>query len=169
MTSMVGRATGIAIALAGALQAAPAAAQQIDVEKATELEKQAAALYTQPDRYTQAARLHVRAAQLRPAGDPEQVTDLTMAARLHYYAGNIADALRFMSSAASAAHASGDVVNAAERYMDASHLAFELGRRDAVEQFTEQARLLTFSPLIADEKRDDLRARIETGRVVSFR
>jgi hypothetical protein len=164
-------ATGLVIAsgLLAALHATSVGAQtQLalvtdPVEKAVELERKAEEMYTQPGRYAQAARLHVRAAGLRSVTDPMHIRNLEMAARLFYYAGLKEEALTTMETAATDALASGDVVSAANDYVDASHLASETGRPDEAKRLSERARLLTASPLLTKSDRERINGRLSVA------
>ena len=170
MKKSVTTALILASGLAAALQATPArsqttlamAANSNPPSKAVELERKAELLYGEPGRYHEAARLLLRAAELREDGDPMQVHDLSMAGRLFYYTGRKAEALRTIESAADAALAIGDVLNAAHLYVDASHLARENGRPDDAVRLMGSARLLTKSPLLAESSRREVTARLAT-------
>jgi hypothetical protein len=158
----------MATGLLAALTVTPAHAQTAlamvtdpEPTKALELEKKAEALYEQPGRYAEAARLHLRAAAERTSDDPLHVRDLYMAARLFYYAGNKTEALAAMERTAESALAAGDVLNAANAFIDASHLARETGNAESVTRFAERARLLTKSPLLGEKDRTNLQARLD--------
>lgn len=162
------------VVLVLATSGAPAAAQtQLamstrssgPIEKAEELERQAEALYTQPDRYADAARLHMRAVELRPVGDPERIRGLAMAGRLFFYAGKVEDALGAMEQGATAALSAGDVLNAANAFVDASHLAGQLGRVQDAERLNERARLLTNSPLLSETDRRHIAGRLLSAQM----
>ncbi len=164
--------TGFAIAsgLLLALNGAPVAAQTElamaarvggPIEKAVELEQKAQALYNQPDRYADAARLHVRAAELRPVGDPMHIRDLAMAGRLFFYAGKKAEALDAMESGATAALSAGDILSAANAFVDASHLAAAVGRMQDAARLSERAKLLTNSPLLSAADRSYITRRLD--------
>jgi hypothetical protein len=131
--------------------------------EAVELERKAAQLYSEPLRYLEAARLHMRAAELREHGDPMQVQNLSMAGRLFYYTGRKAEAFRAIEAAADAAIAVGDVLNAAHLFVDASHLAHEINRREDALRLRDRARLLTKSPLLAESDRNGVATRIDSS------
>lgn len=159
--------------LVAALQASPVVAQETiammtsarsgPVEKATELERKAEELYSHPARYSQAARLLIRAAELRSIDDPVYVTNLSMAARLYFYAGEKLQAFELMERAATAALSRGDVLTAAHAFVDASHLAALNGLSSDVTRLVERARLLTASPLLADRERAGVKSRLESA------
>jgi hypothetical protein len=157
----------IAAGLVAVMNAAPATAQTAlamagdPIEKAVDLERKAQELYGQPTRYVQAARLHVRASQLRSAADPMRVRNLSMAARLYYYAGMKSEALSTMQSAADAALAVGDLLTAANHLVDASHLAVETGNREEAVNLTDRAKLLTASPLLDATQRAQIETRLK--------
>ncbi|MGH7503826.1 MAG: hypothetical protein ACREL7_19025 [Longimicrobiales bacterium] len=124
------------------------------------LEQEAEALFSSPKKYGKAVKLYVKAADLREPGDPKRVTDLVMASRLSFYAGNEVRGLELMERAADEALAAGDVVRSANAYIDASFLAREAGNMEAVLELVAKARLLTASPLIAANDRQAILARI---------
>lgn len=162
----------LASGLIAALQASPLDAQQTVAmvtstrsappEKAAELERKAEELYSQPSRYAQAARLLVRAAELRTPDDPAHVSNLSMASRLFFYAGEKMQAFALMERAADAALSAGDVLTAAHGFVDASHLAAQNGRGNDVVRLVERARLLTSSPLLAERDRSDVKSRLKS-------
>ncbi len=123
------------------------------------LERQAQALFPVPKKYGEAAKLYVRAAELRLPGDPQRVTDLMMASRLKYYDGD-GRAWTLMERAAEEAIAAGDVIGAAHAFVDASFLAQEAGENAVVLDLVERAELLTHSPLLETEQREAILARI---------
>jgi hypothetical protein len=71
-----------------------------------------------------------------------------MAGRLFFYAGKKAEALDAMETGATAALAAGDILSAANAFVDASHLAAAVGRIQDAERLNERAKLLTNSPLL---------------------
>lgn len=137
------------------------AASSTDLAKAQQLEAQAEALYTVPNEYRKAARLHLRAADLRPAGDLERVAGLRQAARLFYYSGAMVDARETMVKAADAAMEAGDVLNAAETYLDAAFLYREAGMQAEMNTLVRKAQLLSNSPFLTARDRDSIRNRIQ--------
>jgi hypothetical protein len=133
------------------------------VASANDLEAKAAALYSTPKRYREAARLLMEAAGLREAGDPQRVKNLRQAGRLFYYTGNPESARAAMEQAADAALAVGDVKIAAEAYLDAAFLAQSVKSTAEVRRFIEKARLLTNSPLLSAEEKVIILERINAA------
>lgn len=125
-----------------------------------ELETQAQKLFESPKKYNDAVKLYVRAAEMRAPGDPVRITDLVMASRLSFYAGKEHRAAELMERAADEAHAAGDVVRAANAYIDASFLAREAGLELKVFELVKKAQLLTASPLLAKSDKEAILARI---------
>lgn len=110
-----------------------------------------------------AASLFRRAAELRPSSDPVAVQDLIQAARLSYYHGDKGDAVRDFEAAGQRALALGDVIVAANAFVDAAWVADANGRSERALNLVGRARLLANSPLLPDEIRDDLQNRwVET-------
>ncbi|MCI0435757.1 MAG: hypothetical protein L0271_19260 [Gemmatimonadetes bacterium] len=130
-----------------------------DVDAAV-LESRAQSLFPVPKKYGEAAKLYLQAADLRVAGDPQRVADLMMASRLSYYNGRTSRAWEIMKRAAEEALATGDVINAAHAFVDASFLAKEAGAMTEVVALIERAQLLTASPLLDTNDRAAIRARI---------
>jgi|SRR5690606_31805756 len=166
-TMMIGLAAGTAVV--ALLNGAPASAQQLGYAIATEprttpeailLEKQAAELYESPKQFKRAAALHVKAADLRAPDDPMRVKDRSLAGRLYYYAGDKAKGFELLRQAGDEALAAGDVLTAATVYLDASYVAQELKRGEAVLELANKAKLLLSSPLVDARERDRLLSRI---------
>jgi hypothetical protein len=65
-----------------------------------------------------------------------------------------------MERAADEAHAAGDVVRAANAYIDASFLAQAAGNDLKVPELVKKAQLLTSSPLLAASERESILRRI---------
>lgn len=128
-----------------------------------ELEAAARQLFASPTRYGEAVRLFVQAANEREIGDPLRVKNLAMASRLAYYRGETDNALHLMQRSANEALSTGDVLAAANRYMDSAFLAQELGQTGVVTEMMKKAERLSYSPLLAKEDRDYIRNRISAG------
>jgi len=124
------------------------------------LESQAQAFFATPKRYADAAKLYLRAAEIRVAGDPQRITDLMMASRLSYYTGNATRAWEIMERAGEEALAAGDVISAANAFVDASFLAKAAGARTPVIELARRAQLLTSSPLLETAQREAILSRI---------
>jgi tetratricopeptide (TPR) repeat protein len=160
---------GSFVLVAALALAAPANAQtrmvtgETNVSEAMQLEAQAAALYQAPSKYKDAARLHERAAELRPAGDVKRVDNLVQAARLWYYAGAQSRAREVMVRAGDGALAAGDVVTAATTYLDAAFLYRDAGQPAEANRLIQKAQLLSNSPQITSSDRDDILRRIQVS------
>jgi hypothetical protein len=166
-TMMIGIAAGSAVV--AVLSAAPASSQQLSYAVTTEsatkpdpsqLERQAAELYTSPKNFKRAADLLLKAAELRAVADPMKVKNQSLAARLLYYAGDRQRSMTLLEGAADHALSVGDVLVAAELYLDASYVAQELGQGEMVRELAEKTRLLMNSPLVDARQRDRVLARI---------
>jgi hypothetical protein len=167
-TMMIGIAAGSAVA--AVLSAAPANGQQMSYAVSTEkvanapdpaaLEREAADLYSSPKNFKRAANLLLRAADLRPVADPLKVKNQSLAARLFYYAGDKERGMTVLEGAADHALSIGDVLAAAELYLDASYVAQELDRGEDMRRFAEKSRLLMNSPLVDARERDRVLGRI---------
>lgn len=158
---------------AGMLLVTPMAATGSQIEGAgpsdrvevgpTELEAEARALFATPARYTEAVRLFIKAADLREIGDQQRVKNFAMASRLTYYRGDINGALSLMQRAANEALSTGDVLAAAHGFMDSAYLAQEAGEAGVAGEMIKKAERLTYSPLLAQKDKEELRNRISAG------
>jgi tetratricopeptide (TPR) repeat protein len=86
------------------------------------LYESAAALY-QAGEWAQAAELYKDAAEGMPENDPNSYLTFDQSARLYFYAGEYGDARQMMEQAANVAEATGDMVSAAYRHVDAAFIA----------------------------------------------
>lgn len=160
------QAVALAGAVAATLYATPASARQAvgvlaaAAPAAEALEREARALYGQPDRYERAAGLHLRAADLRAPGDSLRIHDLRQSGRLFYYAGAKPRALDIMQRAGDEALSNGDVFGAALALLDAASIAQELRRGDDVLRLVQRTELLLTSPLLPAAERKLLMRRI---------
>ena len=116
-----------------------AAAPLIAISRADQLEKQAAALHDNLERYVEAARLYKQSASLRSEADPRAVDALTMAAHLFHYANKISDARRTMEQAAERALAGGDVWRASLANLEAALFAYKQGNWTQTERLGRKA------------------------------
>lgn len=82
----------------------------------------AAELYTAGD-WDAAAELYREAAESMPENDPNSYLTFDQAARLYFYAGDFGAARQMMEQAADVAEATGDMVSAAYRHVDAAFIA----------------------------------------------
>lgn len=82
----------------------------------------ASALYQAGD-WEGAAQLYRDAAESLPENDPNSYVTYDQSARLYFYAGEYSDAREMMESAAQVAEATGDMVAAAYRHVDAAFIA----------------------------------------------
>ncbi len=130
----------------------------------TDFESQARSLFPYPKRYDEAARLFLKAADTRELGDPIRTRDISMAARLSFYRGDVERARTLMERAADEAASTGDVMQAAATYLDAAFLARESGDGENVTRLARKAEMLARSPLLADKDRDDILNRIKSAK-----
>lgn len=142
---------------------APVSAPGIDrnIEKAVDLEARAWALRDLMDQRSKAAKLYREAAALRPDHDPKKVENLRQASRMHHYADRTDRAADDAAAAARVALRQGDLMEAAEAYMDAAWLSGRLGDETRTARYLEEARLLTNSPLLAQTQREEILRRLE--------
>jgi hypothetical protein len=127
----------------------------------TGLHQQAIDLYEFPERWNEAADLHRKAAENLPKNDAGQYFGYSRAALLYFYAGNLPAARRSMEDAAEVAEATGDVLTAANAFVDAAFIAVAEDYAGKRREFVGDARELIESPVLGDEDRAAILARIE--------
>jgi tetratricopeptide (TPR) repeat protein len=92
------------------------------LSEADPLYESAAVLY-QAGEWAEAAELYRDAAEGMEENDPNSYLTFDQAARLYFYAGEFSGARQMMEEAASVAEATGDMVSAAYRHVDAAFIA----------------------------------------------
>jgi hypothetical protein len=114
---------------------------------------QAIALYEQA-RWKDAAILHRKAAESMPRNDPNSYLQFDRSARLYFYAGDFTTSRQMMERAAEVAEATGDMVSAAYRHVDAAFVSIWEGypgkRREHVDVAETYAADPGFPPEDAD-------------------
>ena len=90
--------------------------------EADPLYESAAAMY-QAGEWEAAAQLYRDAAEGMPQNDPNSYLTFDQSARLYFYAGEFGHARKMMEQAAEVAEATGDMVSAAYRHVDAAFIA----------------------------------------------
>jgi len=156
---------GVLLATAGLPAAASAQYQLptvVSVVKADSLHEAAVALVT-AHRWSQAARLHRRSAQLRGAEDPLGFRCLTEAAALAYATGDRTGARNDKAAAAGQALARGDLRDAAMAYVDAAWIAQEQKNPRKVWELGHRAEMLADSPFLGPYDRAAILHRITRG------
>src|SRR5688500_18875052 len=91
--------------------------------QADQLRAKAEALYSQPDKAKQAARLHEREASWRSEQDPQAIDALQRAAQFYSTAGDARKARALMQKVGDLALQRGDVLRAAHAFLDAAVIA----------------------------------------------
>ena len=151
---------------ASAQQKLPPVRVTASVEYADNLMLRAESLSTKLSHFKQAAELFERSAEARTDADPRAVTCLRSAATLRYNSGNKRKGLGLMEKAGDRAIRLGDVVTAANAYIDAAVIASELRQGERARELGERAVLLAKSPLLTAEQRGALEYRM-TGWAAS--
>ncbi len=123
------------------------------VAHADSIRQRAIELQANPQTFYQAAIAYKDAARYRTPADPVAVGDLILAGHLLTAAGQPAEALEIFEAAGERARALGDVLRAAEAYLDGAFVAEELGRDDDVQRLGTNAEMLASSPLLSDDQR----------------
>jgi len=127
----------------------------------TDLHQRALELYEVPERWGEAADLHRKAAEQLLDNDAGQFFGFSRASLLYFYAGETGEARRSMERAARVAEATGDVLTAANAWVDAAFIAVAEGYAGKTREFVAEARTLVDSDLVSDEARAGILARIE--------
>jgi len=127
----------------------------------TGLHQQAIDLYEFPERWGEAADLHRQAAENLTKNDAGQFFGYSRAALLYFYAGELSAARRSMEDAAEVAEATGDVLTAANAFVDAAFIAVAEGYDGKQREFVGEAEELIQSPVLTDDDRSAILARIE--------
>jgi Lon protease-like protein len=128
-------------------------ADQLD-QQAEEIER------TDWGQLKKAAALREQAAELRTLADPKAVASLFWAARDRYYTDDRLAARRLMEESAEHAIGLGDVVGAATALTEAAYISADLKDVERTRRFAIRARLLALSPVLTDDQRSQLRARL---------
>ena len=137
--------------------------------EADRLDSLAEALHSTPRQWREAARLHERAAGLRSAADPRGVAGFRMAAHLYRAAGDLGRARSAMERAGELAASRGDVVTAANTYVDAGLLALENRRDDQVDAMARKAEAMAYSPLLSELQRATIMNRVGYSQLLAAR
>jgi ATP/maltotriose-dependent transcriptional regulator MalT len=127
----------------------------------TDLHQQAIDLYEFPERWGEAADLHRQAAEHLTKNDAGQFFGYSRAALLYFFAGELSAARRSMEDAAEVAAATGDVLTAANSFVDAAFIAVAEGYDGKQREFVADARQLIESEVLTQADRDMILARID--------
>ena len=152
---------------ASAQQKLPPVRVTASLEYADGLALKAESLATKLTHFKQAAELFEQSADARTQADPRAVSCLRSAATLRYNTGNKRKGLGLMEKAGDRAMRLGDVVTAANAYIDAAVIASELREGDRARDLSERAVLLTKSPLLSEEQRGALMYRMNGWSIAS--
>jgi hypothetical protein len=153
---------GALLATVGLPEAAPAQHRLPTIVSSVKADSlhEAAVSYEAARRLRDAARLHRRSADLRPAEDPLGFRCLTEAAAFAYHTGDLSTAREDMARAAAHALARGDLRSAALAYLDGAWIAQEQKNRRQVWELGHRAEMLAESPLLAQVDREAINQRI---------
>jgi len=178
MTKHTARMTLVATALSAAL-ASPAAVRaqstlapvNVTASQAAEansLDERAVALYSRPNKWRKAAWLHEEAADRRAITDARAYHSLIMAGHIYYAARANGLAFEAMARGAERAAQIGDVVTAANAYVDAGLMAAEANRGEEIQEMARHAVALANSPLLSDEQRQAIVKRVGYSEVAAL-
>lgn len=140
----------------------PRLATPTDLTQAEALLAEATRLEQAPDRvgWLQAASLHIRSAQHRPLGDERVFRCLFRAAQILHSLGRAEAAQRTLEQSAKHARVYGHIAREADALMGAGWLAAERGDTAAMNRLLGRAYLLTYSPLLPEDLREEVRRRV---------
>jgi hypothetical protein len=178
MTKHTASMTLVAAALSAAL-AAPAAVQAqstlapvtitaSQTAEANSLDERAVALYSKPGKWRKAAWMHEEAADRRAITDARAYHSLIMAGHLYYAARDNGLAFEAMARGAERAAQIGDVMTAANAYVDAGLMAAEANRGEEIGEMARHAVALANSPLLSDEQRQAIVKRVGYSEVAAL-
>jgi hypothetical protein len=133
-----------------------------DLERAQALLDEARLYEAAPDRsgWLEAARLHKASAALRPLGDEQVFRSLHRAAQIFHVLGHQVEAQRTLEQSVTHARLYGHIAEEAEALLGAAWVADLRGDVDAMNRHLSRAFLLTYSPLLPEETRQDVRRRV---------
>jgi hypothetical protein len=162
----------VAVAVPAAARAqstlAPITVTASQAAEANALDERALRFYGTPKKWRKAAWMHEQAAELRALSDPKAYRSWVMAAHIYYAARANGLAYEAMAKAAERAAALGDVVNAANAYVDAGLMAAEAGRGEEIPEIARRAVALSNSPMLSDEQRASIVKRIGYSEVAAL-
>lgn len=156
--------TALAVLLVGASgveaqSAVPATDEAERTARAEQLERQADEASQDMKSFKKASSLYREAAEA--LGDhPDAADHLVQAARLAYYTGDESRAIQDFRAAGERALEWGDVLVAAQSFLDAAWVAAEEDRGTEAIQLAQRAERLSSSPLIQRQERASLLSRI---------
>lgn len=137
----------------------------IEIAQKTSRSEQAVALFN-AGKWQEAARLYRDAVKEMPKNSPEAYEAYDMAARLYFYGHNYGDARAMMESAASVAEATGDVVTAAYRHVDAAFIAVWEGYPGSRREHVQRAEQFASSSDVSAEHAARIAALIQGVRAL---
>ena len=127
------------------------------------LHDEVVALYETPERWKEAAELHLEAAESARGDAVAAFGGFDRAARLFFYVGEFGQARQAMEEALDIALATGDVVTSAHVAIDVAFIANREGYGGKKREAVRLARELAASTLVTDVDRADILVRIEGG------
>ena len=137
------------------------------VEQADRYAAQADSLSRELSSFKKAARMYEMSAAARSLGDAKAYTHLRSAAFLRYDSGDKRAGLGLMEKAAQRAADLGDVIAAANAYIDAAIIAGEMRDGGRAQELSRRAALLAKSPLLDGAQRGALLVRMDGWRAVT--
>lgn len=149
----------LALAASASAQAIAPAVDPKD-QQADQMHARALAMHANPDRLQEAARLHRFEAKLRKEGDKRAFDCLSLASYLLIYSGRLKDARYVMEQAAQEATKRGDVLQAAQAYVEAAFIAEKQKKYSDVIKLADRARELSRAPGMTVAQRDAILNRL---------
>jgi hypothetical protein len=130
-----------------------------DAGRAQMLMKQADAIQLVRE-FPRKAKLYEDAAALFPRGDQEGEASLRSAATLQYYLGNHRRAQQLLERAGNEAAYRGDIVAAADAFINATFLALQRESFSDARRLIEHTKVLASAPTLTDGERASIQRRI---------
>lgn len=137
----------------------------IEIASNTPMGEQATALFDQ-GKWDEAAKLYRDAANEQPENSVEAYQAYDLAARLYFYGHDYRSAREMMEKAANVAQATGDVVSAAYRHIDAAFIAVWEGYPGSRRDHAEAAERLSSDPGVSAEHAARIRSLIHGVRAL---
>lgn len=134
--------------------ATPAPGSGPDTTRARELRERAESYFATPARWAYAADLLRESAEHLDEASPKRYQTLVTAARVFDQAGKLNSSRKTFEDAAQSAMARGALVDAAQAYVDAAHVAARQGKARLAVELTSRARLLADSPHLSSADRN---------------
>lgn len=134
--------------------------EDVDMARATEMERQAGIAMNTRDRWSQAASLFRQASRVRSGADPAALLDLRTAGMIYAQSGRWDAARATLLELAERAAAFGEVQAAADAFIDVAFVEVQLGDIASARRWSERAERLAMSSHLTDEEHQRVARRL---------